>query len=79
MEQIPPEILDAIQEVQTYFVDEDDWVVFKKELMKHTVPAARVGFSTRDQKTKKQSINSLEAAIISYWFQLTGVTLVIKP
>lgn len=75
---IPNDILEAIDVTRQYFGTEDNWVTFKKEVMKQIRSSSRKNFSTRDPKTKKQSLNDFEKEVIEHWFKLTGVKLIIK-
>ena len=77
--ELPLEILEALERVSSYFVDETDWMTFKKEVLKNLRPETRRLFSTRDPKTKGQSLNDFELKLIEHWFQRTGVTLVLAP
>ena len=38
----------------------------------------RKNFSTRNPKTKEQSLNDFERELITYYRQITGVTLVLR-
>lgn len=71
-------ILDAMQFVRNYVGDTDSWIIVKKELLRALPPAERTGFSTRDGKTKRQSINAFEEKIIGIWEEMTGVRLGLK-
>lgn len=66
---------EAILFVHSYAFQVSDWKVLKKELLKVLPPDKRKLFSTRDQKTKKQFLNSLEKEIIEEWKKITGKSL----
>lgn len=51
------------------------WLDLKKIVLISIPPKDRSLFSTRDPKTKKQSLNKLEHAIISEYQEKTGVKL----
>ena len=71
-------ILEELHLVSTFVGDCDDWVTIKKQIMKYLPPKIRKNFSTRDQKTKEQSINDFEKELINYYKGLTGVSLVLR-
>ncbi len=76
---LPQSIIEGIQEVAKYYpVEETNWVVFKKELLKNLKPDDRINFSTRDPKTKKQSLNNFEREIIQFWLKQTGNLLTLR-
>lgn len=64
---------DAISFVSSYVGNTNDWVVIKKELLKSLPSQDRMYFSTRDPKTKKQSMNSFEEIIAEKWYNKTGI------
>lgn len=53
----------------------NDWLVVKKYVLKYLNPNYRRRFSTRDEKTKKHSINDFENRLISYYQQKFNVRL----
>ena len=64
-------IIEALKTVHS-FVDVDDWIVIKKELLK-TLPAGlRRAFSTRDPITKRQHLNDFERRLMERWSEMTG-------
>ena len=71
-------ILEEVQLVVSFDSDCDDWVTIKKEIMKGLHPKLRRNFSTRDPKTKEQSLNNFEKDIITYYKDLTGITLKLR-
>ena len=50
----------------------DNWIDMKKYLLKSIPPKSRKIFSTRDQYTKKQSVNDIELKIINYYQSNSG-------
>lgn len=52
-----------------------DWMDFKKLMLISLPSNKRKNFSTRDPKTKKQSLNEFEKQMIDIYFQETGVLL----
>tara|TARA_B100001094_G_scaffold312178_1_gene348591 strand:- start:411 stop:647 length:237 start_codon:yes stop_codon:yes gene_type:complete len=55
--------------------ENQNWMDFKKIMLKSIPPRMRKNFSTRDPKTKKQSLNSFEREIIDIYYGETGVKL----
>lgn len=53
----------------------NSWLDLKKIVLISIPPKDRSLFSTRDPKTKKQSLNKLECAIISGYQEKTGIKL----
>jgi hypothetical protein len=58
--------------------DTGDWITFKVMLMRSLPWQLRLDFSTRDSKTKKQSLNEFEHKVINKYYKLTGIKLEIK-
>ena len=52
-----------------------DWMDFKKIMLKSLPSKMRKSFSTRDPKTKKQSLNSFEREMINIYYNETGIEL----
>ena len=52
-----------------------DWMDFKKIMLKSLPSKMRKNFSTRDPKTKKQSLNSFEREMIDIYYRETGIEL----
>jgi hypothetical protein len=71
-------IFKEVKFVSTYAEECDDWVTVKKEVMKSLPPKLRKNFSTRDPKTKEQSLNKFEESIIIYYKEITGIGLVLR-
>ena len=75
---LPDKIKEQIEFVASYVGDCDDWVTIKKQLLLSLPPKLRTHFSTRDPKTKEQSLNKFEEIVISYYYSLTGTNLIIR-
>ena len=58
--------------------EQDNWMDFKKIMLRTLPPRMRKNFSTRDPVTKKQSLNCFEEEMIDIYFQKTGVKLVLE-
>lgn len=71
-------IFDTIEEVFAIVGDCDDWVTVKKQLLLTLPPELRKAFSTRDPKTKEQSLNDFEKDLIVYYSQTFGIELVLR-
>tara|TARA_R110002074_G_scaffold82522_2_gene184464 strand:- start:184 stop:468 length:285 start_codon:yes stop_codon:yes gene_type:complete len=71
-------IFEEVQLVISFDSECDDWVTIKKEIMKGLHPRLRRNFSTRNPKTKEQSLNNFEKDIITYYKGLTGITLKLR-
>ena len=54
---------------------DDGWMDFKKILLRSLTSSMRKNFSTRDPKTKKQSLNEFEVKMIDIYLKKTGVLL----
>mgnify|MGYP000016413087 CR=1 FL=1 len=58
--------------------EQDDWMDFKKIMLRSLPSKMRKKFSTRDPITKKQSLNQFEENIIDIYFQKTGIKLTLE-
>ena len=54
-----------------------DWLVVKKYILKFSSPKHRKFFSTRDYKTKKQTLNKFELSLIDFYEKKFGTRLYI--
>lgn len=72
------EIKKALTGVLKYAYEESDWVVIKKEILRALPSQIRTFFSTRDPKTKDQSMNEFEIEMAKLWSQLTQRPVVFK-
>ena len=59
----------------TILEENRDWMDFKKIMLRSMPSKMRKKFSTRDPKTKKQSLNDFEQKMIDIYFYDTGVRL----
>lgn len=55
-----------------------DWKVLKKELLRLLPPDQRKLFSTRNSRTKKQTLNDFEKSVIERWKEITGSCLYLE-
>ena len=55
-----------------------NWMDFKKIMLKSLPSKMRKSFSTRDPKTKKQSLNSFEREMIDIYYRETGIELTLE-
>jgi len=55
-----------------------DWLVVKKYILKFSSPKHRKFFSTRDHKSKKQSLNDFEISLIDFYESKFGIRLCIN-
>lgn len=58
--------------------ENQNWMDFKKIMLKSLPSSMRKKFSTRDPKTKKQSLNNFEKEMIDTYYRETGVELRLK-
>ena len=58
--------------------ENQNWMDFKKIMLKSLPSNMRKKFSTRDPKTKKQSLNNFEKEMIDTYYRETGVELRLK-
>ena len=54
------------------YVDTDDWLVLKRELVKICPPSIRGKFSRRHPITKKQMTNDFERSLATRWSEIIG-------
>lgn len=71
-------IFEIVEQVSEYAGDCDDWVTVKKQILLNLAPKLRKNFSTRDSKTKEQSLNAFEKDLIVYYKEATGIQLVLR-
>ena len=69
-------IIELIEEIGPYYKG-NDWLVIKKYLLRYLNPDIRRCFSTRDNKSKKHSLNDFEIEIIKLYFKTFNVELVL--
>ena len=53
-----------------------NWMELKKFMLVALPVSARSNFSTRDPKTKKQSLNKFEERLIDNYYSDTGISLI---
>lgn len=69
-------IVELIKEIGPYYKGHD-WLVIKKYLLRYLHPSIRKNFSTRENKTKKHTINEFESIIIDLYYKIFQVKLVL--
>jgi hypothetical protein len=74
----PSPVYYALESVAKFSGDCDDWVTIKVEIMQRLNPFYRRFFSTRDPKTKEQSMNDFEISLAERFRDLTGRTLILR-
>ena len=58
--------------------EDQDWMCFKKIMLRTLPSRLRKNFSTRHPISKKQSLNSFEKNLINTYYNKTGVMLVLE-
>lgn len=74
----PSSVYSTLESVAKFSGDCDDWVTIKIEIMQRLNPYHRRFFSTRDPKTKEQSMNGFEIQLAEKFLALTGTTLILR-
>ncbi len=74
----PSPVYKELDAVASFARDCDDWVTIKIEVMQRLNPYYRRFFSTRDPKTKEQSMNDFERDIAERFRSITGRTLILR-
>ena len=72
---IPNRILEELTLIATVAGNESNWISIKKQLLLALPSKLRKLFSTRDAKTKRQSLNIFENHLIDAYEKMTGVRL----
>ncbi len=72
---IPNRVLEELTLIATVAGSENNWMFIKKQLLLALPPKLRKLFSTRDAKTKKQSLNIFECQLIDAYEKMTGIRL----
>ena len=72
---IPEKILEELVFLADLGHAGDNWMPVKKHLLKSIPSSMRKKFSTRDPKTKKQSLNNFETTVIDRYETMTGIRL----
>ena len=69
------EYIDHLKTAKIIMEENSSWMDFKKIMLRSLPSRMRRKFSTRDPKTKKQSLNEFELSMIDIYFQETGILL----
>ena len=72
---IPNRVLEELTLIATVAGSENNWMSIKKQLLLALPPKLRKLFSTRDAKTKKQTLNIFESQLIDAYEKMTGIRL----
>ena len=72
---IPNRVLEELTLIATVAGSEPNWIPIKRQLLLSLPPHMRKLFSTRDAKTKKQSLNNFEVEITNIYENMTGIRL----
>ena len=72
---IPNQIISEIDLLVKNDVLCEEWMDIKKYLLRSISSELRVNFSTRDHKTKAQSLNNFERRLIAFYESHTGIRL----
>ena len=72
---IPNRVLEELTLIATVAGNENNWISIKKQLLLSLPPKLRKLFSTRDAKTKRQSLNIFENHLIDMYEKMTGIRL----
>ena len=67
-------IIELLEDLSEFY-KEDNWLTVKKFLLKYLHPDIRKKFSTRNDKTKKHTLNKFEKSIIDYYYQSYSIRL----
>jgi|6_EtaG_2_1085325.scaffolds.fasta_scaffold151858_2 DNA-directed RNA polymerase beta' subunit len=70
--QIPDRIRDELILADAHGLKFREWMVMKKYLLRVLPSKMRTHFSTRDSRTKRQSLNEFEDRLIEYYQAQTG-------
>lgn len=77
---IPEKLKERIDEVAEYVgTTTSDFLVVKRQLINCFPPTERWRFSHRHNSTRKHTLNGFDQEVIEYWFQSTGIRLVVNP
>ena len=71
---IEEQVLELIHDIAEFY-KEDNWLTVKKFLVRYSHPEIRKNFSTRNDKTKKHTVNTYEQSIINYYEEKYSVRL----
>tara|TARA_Y100000310_G_C20454298_1_gene702284 strand:+ start:294 stop:530 length:237 start_codon:yes stop_codon:yes gene_type:complete len=73
--EIPSRIIEEINVMTTHGLLFEEWMDVKKYLLRSLPAEARALFSTRDPRSKKQSLNFFEKNLVEYYQTHTGKNL----
>lgn len=72
----PTPVIEIVKEIGEVYKG-NDWLIVKKYLMRYLHPTLRRNFSTRNDKSKKHSLNEYEKNLIEEYYKLYGIRLVL--
>jgi len=72
---IPNRVIEELTLISTVAGSESNWMFIKRQLLLSLPPHMRKLFSTRDAKTKMQTLNGFEVKIIELYEDMTGIRL----
>lgn len=72
---IPKRVIEELEMISQLAGQEQDWMVVKRLLLLSLPSRMRTLFSTRDPKTKRQTLNSFEKELIELYNDMTGIRL----
>lgn len=67
-------VIELLEDLNEYYSD-NNWLIVKKFLLKFLHPDIRKNFTTRNQKTKKHTLNNFEKEIIEYYYDRFDIRL----
>jgi hypothetical protein len=70
-------LIELFEELFEHY-QEDNWLVFKKYILRYSHPDIRKKFSTRNDKTYKHTINSFEKSFIKFCFDNYNIRLTLR-
>ena len=73
--EIPKRVTEELTLIAELAGQEEDWMVVKRLLLLSLPSRMRTLFSTRDPKTKCQSLNDFEKQLIEVYNGMTGIRL----
>ena len=72
---IPERVVEELKFIAHHGQRDGQWMPVKKYLLLAIPSEMRKMFSTRDPKTKKQSLNEFEKVVIDIYEDITGIRL----
>jgi len=73
----PPNPIENLLEEIGEVYEGNDWLIIKKYLLRYSHPELRKKFSTRNQKTRKHTINDYEQDLIDKYYKIFNIKLVL--